>query len=273
MAEIEKINNTELTVKVYQNQRVVTFKDIDTVHERPDGTAKRNFNTNKKHFIEGEDFFTICVDEIRTRKIMEISNKAREDVTFFTEQGYLMLVKSFTDNLAWDVQRQLVKNYFRKSQYLYWQETRLEAKNNRLLETDSIKEFVDYAKKQGSQHAERYYCSFTKLANKAAGITFDREKATIQQLNTLILIEHIISETIQYSMEHGKPYKDVYLDCKARIEQFKQVAYLNSIVDISKLKKNKRQLPRYQRTQLPLSSTRRRRYTNNITWCTFIWQL
>lgn len=36
--EIEKINNTELSVKVYKGQRVVTFKDIDMVHERPEGT-------------------------------------------------------------------------------------------------------------------------------------------------------------------------------------------------------------------------------------------
>jgi len=115
---------------------------------------------------------------------------------------------------------------FLPQQVLHWQETRLQAKNNRLLETDSIKEFVAYAKKQGSQHAERYYCSFTKLANKAAGITFDREKATVQQLNTLTLIEHIISETIQHSMEHRKSYKEIYQDCKTRIEQFKEVAYL-----------------------------------------------
>lgn len=116
---------------------------------------------------------------------------------------------------------------FLPQQYLYWQETRLEAKNNRLLEADSIKAFVAYAKKQGSQHADKYYCSFTKLANKAAGITFGREKATIQQLNALTLIEHIISITIQHSMGHEKPYKEIYQDCKTRIEQFKDVAYLS----------------------------------------------
>ncbi|WP_217807258.1 hypothetical protein [Methylomagnum ishizawai] len=33
-----------------------------------------------------------------------------------TETGYLMLVKSFTDDLAWQVQRQLVKVYFRAKQ-------------------------------------------------------------------------------------------------------------------------------------------------------------
>ncbi len=108
----------------------------------------------------------------------------------------------------------------------HWQETRQAAKGNRLLETDSIKEFVTYAKQQGSQHADRYYYHLTSLANKAAGITEGRDKAGIQQLNSLTLIEHIISEVLKDSMGKGKPYKEIYLDCKERIEQFKEIACL-----------------------------------------------
>ena len=33
-----------------------------------------------------------------------------------TETGYLMLVKSFTDDLSWEVQRQLVQSYFKIKQ-------------------------------------------------------------------------------------------------------------------------------------------------------------
>ncbi len=115
---------------------------------------------------------------------------------------------------------------FLPKQSLYWQETRQAAKENRLLETDSIKEFVAYAKSQGSQHADRYYCSFTKMANKAAGITSGRDEASIQQLNSLALIEHIITEVIQGSIRQEKPYKEIYLDCKDRIQRFVEVAYL-----------------------------------------------
>lgn len=107
------IENTEMQIKEYNGQRVVTFKDIDTVHERPDGTAKRSFNKNKKHFVEGEDYIKICVDEIRTNKLWNISNKARADITLLTESGYLMIVKTFTDDLSWKVQRQLVNSYFK----------------------------------------------------------------------------------------------------------------------------------------------------------------
>lgn len=107
------VGNHTLPIKEYNNVRVVTFKDIDIVHERPDGTARRNFNKNKNYFIEGEDYFKVCADEIRTHKIMSVSNKIREDITLITESGYLMLVKSFTDDLAWKVQRELVNTYFR----------------------------------------------------------------------------------------------------------------------------------------------------------------
>lgn len=114
MQELTTINNTEILVKEFSGQRVVTFKEIDAVHGRPDGTAKRNFRSNRDHFIEGEDFFILDQpDEIRSLGIQRPQGGTPESVTLITESGYLMLVKSFTDDLAWKVQRELVKGYFR----------------------------------------------------------------------------------------------------------------------------------------------------------------
>lgn len=106
------INTTALAVKEYKGQRVVTLKEIDEVHQRPEGTAKRNFGANRDHFIENTDFFIVKPsdiekDEFRT---FEIPNRG---LIVITESGYLMLVKSFTDDLAWTVQRELVNSYFR----------------------------------------------------------------------------------------------------------------------------------------------------------------
>lgn len=98
------INGQNLPIREYQNKRVVTFKDIDTVHSRPEGTARRNFNTNKEYFIEGEDFYKITPNEFRTA-IGNMDLRQSNDVTLVTESGYLMLAKSFTDSLAWTVQR------------------------------------------------------------------------------------------------------------------------------------------------------------------------
>lgn len=117
MNNLIKIGNQEISEKEFKGRRVVTFKDIDLVHERPEGTAKRNFNTNAKHLIEDEDYFLIKPSDVEKYDIrtLEIPNRG---LTVFTEQGYLMIVKSFTDDLAWTVQRQLVSSYFNKRKQL-----------------------------------------------------------------------------------------------------------------------------------------------------------
>ncbi len=112
--ETVNINGLPLGVKEYKGHRVVTFRDIDMVHGRPEGTSRKRFNDNKKYFIEGEDFFVvkqadILMYEFRTLGF-EVPNRG---ITLLTESGYLMIVKSFTDDLAWSVQRQLINSYFK----------------------------------------------------------------------------------------------------------------------------------------------------------------
>lgn len=110
------INETELQVKEYNGQRVVTLADVDFVHKRPSGTAKKNFQNNRKHLILNEDYFEITRKELR-EKFSPNSESLKGNpqlITYlFTESGYLLLVKSFTDDLAWNVQRQLVNSYFK----------------------------------------------------------------------------------------------------------------------------------------------------------------
>lgn len=107
------INTTALTVKEYKGQRVVTLKEVDEVHQRPEGTAGRNFRTNRDHFIEGTDYFAIDLTNDEIRRQFGAGKNAGRTLTVVTESGYLMLVKSFTDDLAWTVQRELVNSYFR----------------------------------------------------------------------------------------------------------------------------------------------------------------
>ena len=110
--EAMTIQGTQIQIKEYKGKRVVTFKDIDTVHQRSDGTARKRFNDNRKRFVSGVDFYKISPSEFRTA-IGEMDSRQQNDVTLVTESGYLMLVKSFTDDLAWKVQRDLVDTYFR----------------------------------------------------------------------------------------------------------------------------------------------------------------
>lgn len=115
MSEAMIVQGTALQIKEYRGKRVVTFKDIDTVHKRPEGTAKRNFDNNRSHFVSGVDFFKISMKEFSTNIVPNSYKGGNPNnlVTLITETGYLMLVKSFTDDLAWKVQRELVDSYFR----------------------------------------------------------------------------------------------------------------------------------------------------------------
>lgn len=98
-------------------KRVVSFKDIDLVHKRPDGTARKAFNRNRKHLVENEDYFIIKPKDIENQMSTKcpsgISYVNPRGTTFVTESGYLMIVKVFEDDLAWEVQKRLVNTHFK----------------------------------------------------------------------------------------------------------------------------------------------------------------
>lgn len=110
-----RVADIDLPFIEYQGQPVVTYAMIDAAHKRQAGTARKRFADNKRHLIEGEDFYIVDskrLSEIRTT-YSDIFPERTTRLTLFSETGYLMLVKSLTDDLAWQVQRQLVKSYFR----------------------------------------------------------------------------------------------------------------------------------------------------------------
>lgn len=108
----------------FHGQRVVTFAMIDEAHRRPRDTAKKAFQRNRARFIDGDDFFIVGASEVEwditdhlargiKRPGKKMNSPIRGRVTLITESGYLLLTKPFNDDLAWQVQRQLVKAYFR----------------------------------------------------------------------------------------------------------------------------------------------------------------
>lgn len=116
MAELVKIEGTELAIREYNGQRVVTFKDIDTVHQRPSGTARKTFNRNRSRFEADKHYFMLQLGtenaNVRLTDIRNIVVPSR-GITVLTERGYLMLVKAFTDDLSWKVQDELISGYFK----------------------------------------------------------------------------------------------------------------------------------------------------------------
>ena len=102
----------EITIKEYQGNRVVTFRDIDVLHRRKTGAARKAFNSYKDQFVENEDYFVLNTDE--AFKLFGI--KAPNGMILVAESGYPMVIKTFSDELSWQVHRQLVKAYFKIKQ-------------------------------------------------------------------------------------------------------------------------------------------------------------
>lgn len=135
MTELVNVEGTELSIREYNGQMVVTFDDIDLVHKRPSGTARKAFKRNKRHFINGVDYIVLEKESSNVHRVdirnIDIPNRG---ITVFTESGYLMLVKPFKDDLSWNVQRTLVNAYFAvKNQQ---QTTAIEEKPTLEFETD-----------------------------------------------------------------------------------------------------------------------------------------
>lgn len=99
-----------------------------------------------------------------------------------------------------------------------WQEARAASIDTRKAESDTIQRFVEYAKAQGSGHAERYYTSLSALANKAAGIK-DRDNTWYGNLAILQLSERIIAAVLMEGMAAGLPYKEIYQTCAGRVHE------------------------------------------------------
>ncbi|CAB3861309.1 ORF6N domain-containing protein [Achromobacter denitrificans] len=114
MNHLIHIHGTEIPVVEVHGVRVVTLAMVDRVHRRPEGTARRSFNEHRARFVETEDFLEMTADEIRTQSLGHVFPPRTPKGIVLTESGYLMLVKSFTDDLAWKVQRDLVNGYFRQ---------------------------------------------------------------------------------------------------------------------------------------------------------------
>ena len=111
---------------------------------------------------------------------------------------------------------------------LNWQQMRKKQITTRNSETDVIKQLAEYAKAQGSEHSEMLYITYSNLANKAVGIKSKmRDKVPTHILCRLEYFEDIILKQIRKSMDENKHYKQIYQDCKQRLQMLLEISLSN----------------------------------------------
>jgi len=101
--------------------------------------------------------------------------------------------------------------------------------------TDVMQEFCEYAKKQGSEHADKYYSNITRMLNGLMFIVQGkfknvREVMTTQQLMTVGSAEEIIKKGLEEGMKYDTHYKAIYQDIKKRVELFAELHGRSEII-------------------------------------------
>ena len=151
-----------------------------------------------------------------------------------TKDGFTFLVMGYRGKKAAEFKEAYIsafnkmEKFITEKQSAEYLEARAAGKLVRKEETDTIKKLVEYAKEQGSGHADMLYVTYTRLANKIVGIS-KREQASTIQLSNLTFIERAIWHTIEEGMRLCLHYKEIYQMCKARMEQIQTLACLTEV--------------------------------------------
>ncbi len=96
-----------------------------------------------------------------------------------------------------------------------WIASRSAGKIGRKEETDTIKEFVDYATAQGSKSAQFYYKHITMATYRALELLVQRkpklrDALSHYELAELLLAERLVTVKLAEYMAKGRNYKDIY---------------------------------------------------------------
>ena len=110
-----EINGVKIERKKYKGEYVLTPWDISKIHQREVREVNQNFKNLRNKMVKDEDYYIVHKSKLSESKILiqdYIPNNVKE-IMLFTESGYLLLTKSFNDDFSWEIQRELIKNYFK----------------------------------------------------------------------------------------------------------------------------------------------------------------
>lgn len=221
MPKNKELNLQTLPVFEYRGRIVADSRDVARMIGKRHTEVLRTIKTMCKHFTESNFGFS----EFFIPATYTDSTGRQLPCYYLTQMGCEMVANKQTGAGGTLFTAQYVKAFHAMKEFIMernspiWQDTRTLTKEVRRQETDVIRELVDYARTQGSQHAVKYYTSISKLANKAAGID-DRDLAHVGQLTTLMLIEQVIADEIRASIAAQKPYKEIYTSVQQRLLAF-----------------------------------------------------
>ena len=217
----------ELIILRRKEAVTTSLKVAEIFHKRHDRVIRSIENTL-------EDLPKNGVVKMFHESTYEDAKGEQRKMYYMNRDGFTLLAMGFTGEKALEFKLAYIsafnkmEKFITEKQSAEYLEARATGKLVRKEETDTIKKLVEYAKEQGSGHADMLYVTYTKLANKIVGINKRTDASTIQ-LSNLTFIERAIWRTIEDGMKLGMYYKEIYKSCKARMEQIKELACLSAL--------------------------------------------
>ena len=177
------------------------------VTRKRDKRVNEQFERNKKRLLQRIDYFTIPKEKISESQIVIqdfIPNNVKE-VQIFTESGYLMLIKSFKDDLSWEIQRVLVNNYFKMK----------ELRQNEFKVSKTFKEALLLAVEQ-QEEIERL-----ELENKEKQEQLEIQAPKVSYYDIVLNSPNLVTVT-QIAKDYGRSAKWLNFYLKEKGIQYKQ---------------------------------------------------
>jgi phage regulator Rha-like protein len=180
------------------------------------------------------------INELSLLQTEKLSTKGRAIINYLLTEDQALILVSLMSNSpevikfkvalvkAFIKYRTIAHQKFIQAQNSEYQLKRLESKTIRTECTDTIKEFIEYAVKQGSKNAVMYYANLSKMELKGLFLIEQkfpgiRDFMTIKQLNLIEMADEAVRLTLEEGMMQELPYKEIYLLAKAKIEAIARI--------------------------------------------------
>lgn len=177
-------------------------------------SAPLNFQKTSRVY-RGKEFSGYIMDRrsfsllaMRFKGKLALEWQVKFNDAFYKMERDLLLEESNRQNVTWNKQRE-------------------QGKLARKEETDTIKEFVDYATRQGSKNAQFYYKHVTVACYRCLQLIESnkprlRDLLDVMELSQLMLAETVAERSLVKHMEEGEHYTEIFSLVKEDLERFAQ---------------------------------------------------
>ncbi len=188
----------------------------------------------KKVRVLGGEIIPARFNQMYRSEFREVRGREYETYSM-NRDGYMFLVMNISTKKAHTKKLEFIDAFNAMEKALLklefnsgddgWKKQRLQSTAARLETTDVIKEFVEYATKQGSKSAKFYYKHYTNATYKALGLIQHKrpklkDTLDMMELSQLMVAENVAKQSIRKHMASGEDYKSVFVLVKQDLITF-----------------------------------------------------